>query len=276
MRLATQNPQRVELGEMLRAARDAAGLTPGAVEADDQLGWYSGKVSRVERGERVPVRAEVDRLADLYKLSPSEKVTLHLLADAARKRESPSRVADFAQSYVTMERAASEVRYYDAELIYGLLQTPDYARAVLNLSRSQHVEERVADRVSRQIILTGDKAPTVRVVLGEAALHRLVGGEQVLTQQLRHLLNMGEQPNINIRVLPFHVGSHRALGVGFTHLLLETPSITRVYIEGLTDATYIADPEETAVYEQDHDELWAMALDEHDSATILRRRIGID
>lgn len=270
--MATQNPQRVELGEMLRNAREAADLRPGRVEED--LRWYSGKISRVERGERVPVPAEVDRMADLYKLPAGERQTLHLLADAARKRESPSRVADFAQSYVTLERAASEVRYYDAELVYGLLQTPDYARAVLALSRSQHVEERAADRVARQQILRGQDPPLVRVVLGEAALHRLVGGEEVLVTQLRHLLDVSRLPNVAIRILPFAIGSHRALGVGFTHLRLTTPSITRVYIEGLTDATYIADPEETAVYEQDHDELWSMALDESDSATILRMRIG--
>lgn len=269
-----QNPQRVELGELLRSARETADLNPGVVEK--RLRWYVGKMSRVERGQRVPVAAEIDMLADMYKLSASERETVHLLADAARKRESPSRVADFAQSYVTMERAASEVRYYDAELIYGLLQTPDYARAVLALSRSQHVEERVTDRVARQSILTGEHPPIVRVVLSEAVLHRLVGGEHVLLEQLRHLLDVAAMPNVHIRLLPFAVGSHRALGVGFTHLRLTTPAITRVYIEGLTDATYIADPDETAVYEQDHEELWSMALDEQDSATILRRHIGID
>lgn len=270
--MATLNPQRVELGELLRTARENAGLEPRPVEKE--LGWYPGKMSRVERGERVPVTAEVNRMADLYKLPTEERETLRLLADAARKRESPSRVADFAQSYVTLERAATEVRYHDAELVYGLLQTSEYARAVLELSRSQDVAERVADRVARQQILTGENPPHVRVVLGEAALHRLVGGEEVLVNQLRHLLDAGQLPNVQIRILPFAVGSHRALGVGFTHLRLATPSITRVYIEGLTDATYIADPNETAVYEQDHDELWSEALDEADSATILRRRIG--
>ncbi len=273
-RVATQNPQRFELGEMLKRAREKAGLKPRAVE--NELRWYAGKTSRVEAGTRVPVPAEIDRLAELYRLGKGDRETLHLLADAARKRESPSRVADFAQTYVTLERAATEIRYYDAELVFGLLQSERYARAVLANSRSQHVEERTADRVARQAILKRENPPDVRVILGEAALHRMVGGEEGLREQVTELLAKGRLPNVAIRVLPFAAGAHRALGVGFTFLRLATPAITRVYIEGLTDATYIHEPDETAVYEQDFAELWAMALDERRSASILRRRIGTE
>jgi hypothetical protein len=271
-RVATQNPQRFELGEMLKRAREKAGLKPRAVE--NELRWYAGKTSRVEAGTRVPVPAEIDRLAELYRLGKGERETLHLLADAARKRESPSRVADFAQTCVTLERAATEIRYYDAELVFGLLQSERYARAVLANSRSPHVEERTADRVARQAILRRENPPDVRVILGEAALHRMVGGEEGLREQVTELLAKGRLPNVAIRVLPFAAGAHRALGVGFTFLRLATPAITRVYIESLTDATYIHEPDETAVYEQDFAELWAMALDEQRSASILRRRIG--
>jgi hypothetical protein len=272
--VATQNPQRFELGDMLKSAREKAGLKTSTVETE--LRWYAGKNSRVEAGTRVPVPAEIDRRADLYRLSRSERETLHLLADGARKRESSSRVADFAQTYITLERAAAEIRYYDAELVYGPLQTERYARAVLANSRSQHVEEGTADRVARRAILTREDPPDVRVVLGEAALHRAVGGEESLREQLRHLLTVSELPNVTIRILPFAVGAHRALGVGFYFLRLATPAITRVYIEGLTNATYIHEPDETAVYEQDFAELWAIALDEDNSANILRRRIGTE
>jgi uncharacterized protein DUF5753/helix-turn-helix protein len=272
--LATQNPQRVELGETLRLAREGANWKPADVEKE--LRWYGGKVTRVERGQRVPVSAEVDKMADLYKLTPDERERLHLLADSARRRESPARVADFAQSYVTMERAAVEVNYYDAELIWGPLQVGPYARAVLTNSRTLNVEESVEDRLARHALLTRDEPPRVRVVLGEAVLHRLVGGETVLMAQLAHLLDVGRLPNVDIRILPFSVGAHRALGVGFTQLRLEVPAITRVYIEGLTDATYIVEPGEIDIYVQDFNELWSMALDERDSATILRRRIGND
>lgn len=270
--MATLNPQRFELGRVLKRARQQAELK--TVQVEQELGWYAGKVSRVETGSRVPVRAEVDRLADLYRLSDDERATLHLLADAARKREAPARVADFAQTYVTLERAAAEIRYYDAELIPGLLQTEDYARAVLAESRSEHVEERLADRVARQRILEGDSPVQLRVVLGEAAVCREVGGPDVLREQLEHLRTVGDLPNVRIRILPFASGAHRAMGVGFTHLRLDAPKITRVYIEGLTDATYIDDDRETAVYEADFERLWATAQDERESAIILHRRIN--
>lgn len=259
---------------MLKRAREKADLKPRAVEAE--LRWYAGKASRVETGTRVPVPAEIDRLAELYRLGKRERETLHLLADAARKRESPARVADFGQTYITLERAASEIRYYDAELIFGAMQTEGYARAVLANSRSQQVEERLPDRVARKNTLTRENPPEVRVVLGEAALHRAVGGEDTLTGQLRHLLKVAKFPNVSIRVLPFAAGAHRALGVGFTFVRLETPAITRVYIEGLTDATYIHEADETDAYEQGFEQLWKTALDERDSATMIRRRIGTE
>jgi hypothetical protein len=269
--LATQNPQRFELGEMLRRAREKAGIKPSAVEGE--LRWYAGKTSRVETGTRVPVPAEIDRLADLYRMGEGDRETLHLLADAARKRESPARVADFAQTYLTLERAATEIRYYDAELVYGPLQCEKYVRAILANLRAEDTEERVADRLKRRAVLTRENPPDVRIILGEAALHRAIGGEETLREQLRDLLAVGEYPNVAIRVLPFAVGAHTALGVGFTFLRLATPAITRVYIEGLTDATYIHEPDETAVYEQEFAELWGVALDEQDSASIIRRRI---
>src|SRR5437762_3490132 len=111
---------------MLQRARLRTGLKPAEIERE--LRWYPGKVSRVEAGSRVPVPAEVDRLADLYQLTKRDRETLNLLADAARKREAAARVADFAQTYITLERAATEIRYYDPELIFGPMQTESYAR----------------------------------------------------------------------------------------------------------------------------------------------------
>lgn len=270
--VATQNPQRFELGEALRCAREAAGLKP--VDVERELRWYSGKASRVENGTRVPVAAEIDRLAVLYRVSPEQTATLHLLADAARKREAPAHVADFAQTYITLERAASAILYYDAELVPGLLQTERYAHAVLSSSlTADKVDERVADRLARQRVLSGASPVQLRVVLGEAALHRQVGGPDVLREQLEHLVAAAERPNIDLRVIPFAAGAHCALAVGFTHVQLAS-GITRVYIEGLTDATYLHEDADTAVYAARFEQLWSRsALSDARSATILRRRI---
>ncbi|GAA1978375.1 helix-turn-helix transcriptional regulator [Amycolatopsis minnesotensis] len=269
--MAQQNPQRFELGEMLRTLRERVGVQAKTVE--DDLRWYPGKVSRVEQGKRVPVAAEIDRLADLYKLNEGERSTLHLLADAARKRESSAHVADFAQTYVTLERAAIQIDHFDAELIHALVQTEAYARALLDMSLEGQVADLVADRIARQAILARPEPPRLRVLLGEASLHRMVGGADVMREQLDHLLQAGKRPNVSIRILPNSVGAYRTIGVGFKILRLASPNLTRVYIEGMTDATYIHEADETAVYETAFDEVWGKAANNVESGNILRRRI---
>lgn len=269
--MATQNPQRIELGQTLQGMREKAGLSPRDVESD--LRWYKGKCKRTESGVRVPTFAEVDRLAGLYRITDEERATLHLMADAARRRESAAHVADFAQTYITIERQAAEIDYYDPELIVAMCQNEQHARAVLATGSGQ-VDERVADRLARGLILTRPNAPRVRVILGEAALHRMVGGPAAMRAQIEHLLRLTELPNVSIRILPFAVGAHRALGVGFTLLRVRSPEIVRVYIEGLTDATYIHEPDETGIYERVFAQLWEeVAAGDDESATILRRHI---
>lgn len=269
--MATQNPQRAALGEMLRNLRTRAGMETDQVEAE--LGWYKGKASRVETGARGIVPAEASRLADLLKLGDEDRATLVQLALAARKRESPAHVADFAQTYVTFERQAKGIQYYDGELIHALFQTEAYARAVL-ATGSGEVTERLPDRIARQDILARENPPEVRMVLGEAALHVEVGGPGVMREQVQHLLNMGALSNVSIRILPFAAGAHRALGVGFYIVQVAEPAkITRVYTEGLANGTYIHEPDEVAVYRSTFAQLWDMAASDQESATILRRRI---
>lgn len=268
--MATKNPERIELGQILQRMRENAGLSPRDVESDQR--WYSGKCKRVESGARVPTFAEADRLASLYKISDDEREALHVKAGLARRKESAAHVADFAQTYISLERQAVEIEYYDAELIPALLQTEGYARALL-ATGSGRVDERLPDRLARGGIIAGPNAPRVRVVLGEAALCRLVGGSTVMREQAERLLEVAQLPNVAVRILPFTAGAHLALGVGFTLLRLASPEITRVYIEGLTDATYIHEQAETDTYERGFAELWEFAADDAESATILRRHI---
>jgi hypothetical protein len=128
-RVATKNPQRIELGQTLEGLRRRAGASASDVE--ERLGWHAGKCRKVETGERTVSKAEVDVLADQFGATPDERAALHLMADAARRRESATHVADFAQSYVALERQAAEIDFYDAELITALAVTEGYARAQL-------------------------------------------------------------------------------------------------------------------------------------------------
>jgi transcriptional regulator with XRE-family HTH domain len=269
--VATKNPSRIELGELLKRARDRAGLS--AREVESHMHWGEGKATRVEAGTRILAHAEVMQLAELYKLGESERATLNLLADAARRRESPARVADFAQTYVALERSAREIDYFDAELIPAIAQTERYARAVLG-TVAEPSDDQVAARLARGSILHSDNPAEVRLILGEGALHRMVGGPDVTKEQLAHLLELQQLPTVSIRILEYRSGAHLALGVGFVTLTLDAPRITRVYIEGLTDATYIHDPAELEVYKSGFDQLWNMAADDQQSETILRRHIS--
>lgn len=269
----TINPQRIALGKTLRTWRLRAGLKSAEVER--VLRWHSGKSARVERGFRVPVPMEIDRLAELYRVPPSDRERLQQLADAARRRETPARVADFAQTYLTMERDAIEIRYFDSILIHGLLQTERYARAIVEHAGASHApEQRAPERIARQRILDGQRPPQIRVLLGEAVTMQEVGGLDVLREQLVHLVELSARPTIALRIIPFHAGAHRGLGVGFTYLRLGEPAaVERVYIEGWTDAMYIPDPVEIGEYRASFDQLWSLAADDAESVRILRRRI---
>lgn len=270
--MAVTNPRRVELGQLIKRAREAAGLSPADV--DEALHWYAGRQRRVELGTRVLSWAELNAIADLIGVHGAERDAWHKLGEAARKREAPQRVADFAQAYVTHERAAVDIRYYSDALIYGPLQTEDYAKALLGTSDAPDVSEQLATRVARSAVIHREPAPHLSVVLGEAALHVCVGGERVLRAQLEHLVSLAELSNVDIRVIPYSVGAHRSLGVTFHYLRLEAPDIKRVYLEGLTSATYVHVDSEIAVYERAFDQVRSAAADAAESVNILRRRIN--
>ncbi|MGW5644862.1 helix-turn-helix domain-containing protein [Saccharopolyspora sp. NPDC003752] len=266
--------RRVQLGIILRLLRERAELKPKDVAP--KLGWYVAKVTKLEKGDVTISLAEVDRLIELYGVEGGEAEKVRRLGTEARKRDRPSRVPDWGQTYVALETAAAEVKVYDSELIPGTLQTEDYARAVLSLSvanTADEIEARVTERVLRGKRLHADNPPSLWVVLGEAALYREVGGRHVLRAQLQHLVEIGQLRHVTIQVLPFKTGEHIALGTSFTLIHLADPVATFAYLEGLTDADYLDRPSHTAVYAEVFDKLRVTALGDRESATLLERRI---
>lgn len=274
--MATANPLRVELGQRLRTLREAAGVKTATVDSDEVLGWYPGKTSKVETGTRIPGDAEIHRLGTLFGISDAQLADLKALAKGARKRARMPHVADFARSYVLLEQEAESIDYHDAELIPAVLQAPGYARDLLSQASRDDLEVRVAERLERGQLLSRPGGPKFRAVLGEAALHRLPTSLDAALEQLEHLLEFSaaESSTLSeIRILPFDVGLHPVVGVGFTIVRLSSPAITRVYLEGATTATYLHEPIETDVYTSRFERLWALAADRDASATLLRRRI---
>lgn len=270
--MATENPQRHDLGKALKAYRIRAGLGTRDLDQDPELRWHAGKASRVESGKRTIVAAEASRLATLLGLTPEEREQFFELADAARRRTAPAHVADFAATYVTFERVARAIAYYGDALVPGLAQPEKYARAILACSGSTDVDERLTDRIDRQKILVREDPPEVRILLGEAALYQEVGGIEGLRELLQRLKELQAMPNVSVRFVPFRAGAHRLLGTSYHSVKVD--GARRVYIEGVTKATYIHEEDEVDLYESEFERLWeGAALDDGASATMLDKRI---
>ncbi|CCH30435.1 helix-turn-helix transcriptional regulator [Actinosynnema sp. NPDC047251] len=278
--MADQPPplaRRIELGALLRAYRERAGVDAAAVA--DALGWsYVQKVGLVEGGKRKLAAVEVTALADLLGLDPAERAKVVELGKIARKRDpGPAFVADWAQTYIALETAADRIELVAEELVPGLVQTEDYARALLGQGAAltpDEIESAVRQRADRQRRLLEPGAPRVDLVLSESGLRRQVGGRAVLRNQLAHLRDLASRPNITVQVLPFEAGAHLALGTWFTLLHIGDPAVTFVYVEALTNADIHDRPPHTDVYRLAMDRARRAALSAADSLALLGRLIG--
>lgn len=158
----------------------------------------------------------------------------------------------WVEPYLDLEATAADIRSYETQLVHGLLQTEDYARAVIELGNTTteaEITRRVEARLSRKDILNRVRSPRLWAVIDEGALRRPIGSERVMRDQLQHLIDITEHPAITLQVLPFQAGGHAALGGSFTILQfkeIELPGV--VYIEQLTSALYLERPAETEVY----------------------------
>jgi hypothetical protein len=157
------------------------------------------------------------------------------------------------QSYIGLEASASLIRCYEVQFIPGLLQTEDYARAVIKLGQGRlppdEVERRVSLRKERQQILARSGPLRLWAVLDEAALRRPIGGRDVMRSQLEHLLTAIQASNVTVQIIPFAAGGHAAVGGAFTLLRFADPQMPDVvYTEQLTGALYVDRREEVDRY----------------------------
>ena len=143
-----------------------------------------------------------------------------------------------------LEAAATMIRTYEVQFVPGLLQTPDYARAVINLGHEhapkEEIDRRVALRIARQQVLNGENPPHLWAVVDEAALRRPIGGAKAMREQLEALLDATRHPNVTLQVIPFSAGGHAAAGGSFSILRFPDEDLSDViYVEQLTSAIYL-------------------------------------
>lgn len=267
--MAKQNPHRVDLGNALARIVGDRMTWP---ELDHEMGWTSGKASRVADGKRTLSDGDVMGLARVLALSDAEVDELQELAMLARKRKANQFVAGYATSYISFEQDAKSIDAYSDELLPGIAQCGVYATAVLSCADSGSVAERVAARLDRQKILTAEHPPRVRICVGEAVLHRMVGGQAGLRQQLEHLLSQLDMGRIELGIDRFSNGAHQGVGSRF-NIVTRSNRDTRVYVESALTSVYLHEPDDVAAHQEIFTRAWGRAAKGEESATILRKRI---
>lgn len=263
--------QRLILGERLRGLRESSGV--GLDDANASLGWYRGKLSKVETGTLGITEKELNALLESYGVSGPDAEQVRQLGRDARRRAAPERVSDWSKQYVPLERAASEVRMVYSD-VPGLLQTADYARAQLSRSpvvTAADLDSMASAREERGDRLFREDAQQVWAVLGEEAIVRQVGTPEQMNAQLKRLQVLSELPNVSIRIIPLQVGLYAGLSCPFTLLWIEAARATIAYTETLTGADYI---KSTGAYAVAFDQAAEGSLSEDDSRILLDQRIN--
>jgi transcriptional regulator with XRE-family HTH domain len=249
--------RRILLGTQLRRLRDAKRISRH--EAGDLIRASESKISRMELGRVGFKERDVADLLTLYGVvDENERAALLTLAREANTHGWWHPFADLLpnwfQPYLGMEAAASLIRTYEVQFVPGLLQTEDYARAVIRIgygnAHGDEFDRRVRLRAERQRqTLARPDPPQLWAVVDEAALRRPIGGIDVMRTQLETLAEASRRPNIRIQVIPFQTGGHAAVGGAFTILRFPDQDIPDVvYIEHLTNALYLDKREDIYQY----------------------------
>ncbi|XVV06447.1 helix-turn-helix domain-containing protein [Actinosynnema sp. CA-248983] len=259
-----------KLGQVLARLREAANITQD--RAAEVLECSPAKVRRIEVGDVAIRQPELTLLLDHYGATGPARTPIETLAREARKRRPRTNfgtvLPGFFRRFHALEELATEVLRYQAELVPGPLQTPDYARALLTTHhRPEDVDRLVEARLARlDRITNGDQH--VHAILHEAALHATIGSTATMRTQLHHLRKLATLPTLTLQVLPLTAPAHPLAGYPF--VLLRIPDSTPVvYLEALTTATTVEDPAHVARYEAAFDALRHTALSPTKTAALL-------
>jgi transcriptional regulator with XRE-family HTH domain len=261
----------------LRRLREQAGLTHSEVAR--RLEWSPSKVSRIETGQSRVQTGDVRDLLEVYGITDEPTCApLVQLAREARRRGWWTRYSDVLGSgtYVGLEAEATGLRTYESMAVPGLLQTEDYAWAVLRASQTKNDPEvlnrALAARMARQDILKRPDAPEIWAILDESVISRPVGGPGVMRVQLEHLISLSTKPSttLTLQVLPFSAGAHPGMNGPFVILDFNSPTDPpMVYLETATDGLYLDEPADTERYNLRFSHLVARALGPDESRTMI-------
>jgi transcriptional regulator with XRE-family HTH domain len=268
--------RRRELGFLVRQLRIERGLS--VEDVTTRLLFSPTKLSRLETGRSGASPRDIRDLCDLYQVvDPAERQRLMALAREGKQRGWWQEYALPYATYVGLEAEAASISEYNSDLVPGLLQVEDYARAIVQSGADPPpdnvtIEQRVAARIKRQVLLTQDDGPLFHCILDEGALRRPVGGPAVMQAQMARIIELAMLPRVTFQLIPLDFGAHPGLESSFIILDFEEPMVNDVvYVEGLVGNLYMEGASDLERYRRVFSRLRSIALSPEDSTAAVRR-----
>jgi transcriptional regulator with XRE-family HTH domain len=270
---------RILLGTQLRRLRESRGIS--AQEAAKAIRGSESKISRIELGRNAVREVDIADLLNLYGITDvAEREQLLMLASQANQQGWWHRYQDvlptWFQSYLGLEESAESIRSFDAQFVPGLLQTEDYAAAVIQLGAysREDTHRMVYLRKERQRRFTSGGL-RLRAVIDEMALRRPVGTPALMRRQLQHLLDISHRPALTIQVCPFRTGASYAAPGSFSILQFATEDLPDVvYVEQLTSALYLDKRADVDRYTDAMDQIAATSTTPEQTTDLIRSMLG--
>jgi transcriptional regulator with XRE-family HTH domain len=266
--------RRRELGFMLRQLRTDRGLS---VEVVAERAMFSQtKLSRLETGRVGASPRDIRDLLLVYGVNdPSKREQLMTLAREGKQR-AWWQVLDLPyETYIGLEAAATSICDYNTDVVNGLLQVEDYARAIFEAGEPPQdratIDKRVEGRTKRQALLTREGGPVFRFILDEGALHRPVGGPAVMRAQFARLIEAASIPSVTFRLIPLAIGAHPALDSTFVIVDFDNNASVNdvVYVEGAVGNIYLESAADLERYRKMWSRLEAIALTPEESVSLV-------
>lgn len=267
--------RRRELAFLLRKLRTDRGLTVD--EVAQRLLVSPTKISRLETGRTGASARDIRDLCNLYQVTDqAEQERLMTLAREGKQRAWWQQQALPYADYIGLEAEASSISDFNSDVVSGLLQTEEYARAIFGIAvpplDRATLEQRVEARAKRQDLLTRDDSPLFHCILDEAALRRHVGGSAVMRAQLERIIETADLPKVTVQLIPLEVGAHPGMASAFDILEFAESTVNDVvYIEGIFGRIYLESAADLNIHRQLFSRLRSVALNPEDTITLIKR-----
>ncbi|MCX4486226.1 helix-turn-helix transcriptional regulator [Streptomyces anulatus] len=268
----TASPMALMVAEVARTLRIQRGWTQE--QLGRELGYSAAAVSAVETCAQPASDA---MLVELERVLGNGTGVFETARRFMRMEKYPRQFQDYA----LLEQGAISLQLFATNVVHGLFQTEAYARALIGggyppLS-DQRVEELVQLRMERKALFDRDPLPMIEIIIDEAVLRRVIGGEEVMREQLIHLVECARRRNVTLLVLPLDAGKYGEYAAGHGEMnLVETPAHEHlVYLEAQDESLLISDPAKASTYARRYAMIRAQALGPRESLDLIKRLAGV-